>query len=229
MDLSALLEIRPGVTAVIGGGGKTTLLRVLGTELAEAGARVLLCTTTKIFPFDGLLNLTGPSEEALAEALKARRLVCAGSPVSGTGKLTAPAIPMKKLAALADYVLVEADGSRGLPCKAHRSYEPVVPGKTGLVIVLVGASCFGRPVREAVHRTEEFWFLTDLEPEDLVTPEAVAELLQSEAPASGPPIKVFINQVEDGLAWNSARRLAELLPWPVYAGALKRRRWICLS
>ena len=69
MPLSERLGIRPGVTAVIGGGGKTTLLRTLGEELAAGGARVLLCATTKIYPFDGLLNLADPTEEALAEAL----------------------------------------------------------------------------------------------------------------------------------------------------------------
>ena len=45
MTLSQLLDIRPGVTAVIGGGGKTTLLRTLGEELAGQHP-VLLCTTT---------------------------------------------------------------------------------------------------------------------------------------------------------------------------------------
>jgi len=75
MDFAGPLGIRPGVTAVIGGGGKTTLLRTLGTELAADGARVLLCTTTKIFPFDGLPNLTDPTEDYLAQALEARRLV----------------------------------------------------------------------------------------------------------------------------------------------------------
>ena len=227
MELRTLLDIQPGIIALIGGGGKTTMLYTLAAELA-AEKLVVCCTTTHILPPPHMPVLDAQTPEELRKALEQNRCVCTGRPAK-TGKLTAPTLPMEVLAALADYVLVEADGSRGLPCKAHRSYEPVVPGKTGLVIVLVGASCFGRPVREAVHRPEEFWLLTDLEPEDLVTPEAVAELLQSEAPASGPPIQVFINQVEDGLAWNSARRLAELLPWPVYAGALKRRRWICLS
>ena len=50
MTLSQLLDIRPGVTAVIGGGGQTTLLRTLGEELAGQHP-VLLCTTTKILPF----------------------------------------------------------------------------------------------------------------------------------------------------------------------------------
>lgn len=53
MTLSQLLDIRPGVTAVIGGGGKTTLLRTLGEELAGQHP-VLLCTTTKILPFSDL-------------------------------------------------------------------------------------------------------------------------------------------------------------------------------
>lgn len=38
MTLSQLLDIRPGVTAVIGGGGKTTLLRTLGEELARTAS-----------------------------------------------------------------------------------------------------------------------------------------------------------------------------------------------
>lgn len=229
MGLAELLDVRPGVTAVIGGGGKTTLLRTLGEELAAEGARVLLCATTKLFPFAGLPNLIDPTEEALGEALEARRLVCAGTPVPGTGKLTAPSIPMGRLMALADYVLAEADGAAGRPLKAHAPHEPVIPPEANRVVYVIGASGFGRPVREAVHRPEEFWFLTDLEAEDPVTPEAVAEALQTEASPAWPPVRVFVNQAEDAAAMAAARRLAELLPWPVCAGTLKRRNWICLS
>lgn len=229
MRLAELLNIRPGVTAVTGGGGKTTLLRALGEELAADGARVLLCATTKIFPFDGLPNLTNPTEEVLAEALETRPLVCAGTPVPGTGKLTAPDIPMARLTALADYVLAEADGSAGRPLKAHAPHEPVIPRSANQVVYVVGASGFGRPVREAVHRPERFCLLTGLDPEAPVTPEAAAQALQAEAAAWGPSIRVFVNQAESEAAKAAARRLAELLPWPVCAGALKRRNWTCLS
>ena len=229
MGLAELLDVRPGVTAVIGGGGKTTLLRTLGEELAEAGYRVLLCTTTKILPFDGLPLLPAPTEASLAEALDTRRLASAGTPVPGTGKLAAPGIPMRKLAGLADYVLAEADGAAGRPLKAHASHEPVIPPEARQLLYAVGASGFGRPVREAVHRPEIFGLLTGLEPEDPVTPEAVAEALQKEASAAWPPLRLFVNQAEDGAAIHAARRLAELLPWPVCAGALKRGYWICLS
>ena len=37
MELWKLLDIRPGLTAVIGSGGKTSLLRVLAQELSRRG------------------------------------------------------------------------------------------------------------------------------------------------------------------------------------------------
>ena len=229
MELPALLGIRPGVTAVMGSGGKTTLLRTLGEALAAEGRRVLLCATTKLYPFEGLPNLLDSTEEALAEALETHRLVCAGTPVPGTGKLTAPGIPMARLAALADYVLAEADGSAGRPLKAHAAHEPVIPPEANQIVILVGASGFGWPVQEAVHRPEVFARLTGLGPEAPASPEAVAEVLQREAASDWPPVRVVVNQAEGEDALEAARRLAARLSWPVCAGALKRRMWICLS
>ena len=43
MNLSEALQIRPGVTAIIGGGGKTTLMERLAHELSGK-ARVIVCT-----------------------------------------------------------------------------------------------------------------------------------------------------------------------------------------
>ena len=74
MTLSQLLDIRPGVTAVIGGGGKTTLLRTLGEELAGQHP-VLLCTTTKILPFSDL-----PCARTAAELDELRRPLKAHAP-----------------------------------------------------------------------------------------------------------------------------------------------------
>ena len=47
MLFSEALEIRPGLTAVMGSGGKTSLLRVLAQELSHRGT-VLVSTTTRI-------------------------------------------------------------------------------------------------------------------------------------------------------------------------------------
>lgn len=225
MRLSELLGVRPGVTAIIGGGGKTTLLRTLGEELAADGARVLLCAAAKIFPFEGLPNLISPTEEALAEALASRRLVCAGTPVPGTGKLTAPAIPMARLAELADYVLAEADGAAGRPLKAHAPHEPVIPPEANQTVFVVGASGFGRPILEAAHRPALYARRAGVPEDAPASPETEAAVRLAE----GLPDRVFVNQAETAEARERAAALAALLPCPVCAGALKRRNWICLS
>ena len=189
MELAKLLDMHPGVTAVIGGGGKTTLLRTLGEELAEE-SRVLLCTTTKIFPFHDLpCAMTAEELNSLRREL---RLMCAGTPVPGTEKLTAPPVPMAELAAWFDYVLVEADGSAQRPFKAHASHEPVIPAEASQVICVVGASGFGKPIREATHRPELYAQLAGVSVEDPVAPETEAAVLQAE----GLHHRIYVNQVE---------------------------------
>lgn len=224
MNLAELLSIRSGITAVIGGGGKTTLLRALGTELAADGARVLLCATTKLFPFADLPNLADPTETALAEALEARRLVCAGTPVPGTGKLTAPNIPVARLAALADYVLAEADGAAGRPLKAHAPHEPVIPPEANQTVLVIGASGFGRPIAEAAHRPALYARLAGAEESAPASLETEAAVLLAE----GLHTRVFINQVETAEARRQAAALAARLSCPVLAGSLMRKeRYPC--
>lgn len=225
MELDQALGIRRGVTAVIGGGGKTTLLHTLGEGLSRRGCRVLLCTTTKFFPFPGLENLSSPTQNSLRRALERHGLVAAGAPVPGTGKLTALELPMERLAALADYVLVEADGSAGRPMKAHAPHEPAIPPEADQTVLVMGASGFGRPIAQAVHRPELYAELAGVTQEELVTPELAAAVLRTE----GLQQRVFINQVETPRDLDQARRLAKLLPCPVWAGSLQNGGWISCS
>ena len=44
--------------AVIGSGGKSTLLRALGEDAAARGERVVLATTTHFLPFGGMPLVT---------------------------------------------------------------------------------------------------------------------------------------------------------------------------
>lgn len=218
MTLSQLLDIRPGVTAVIGGGGKTTLLRTLGEELAEHHT-VLLCTTTKIFPFPDL-----PCARTAAEldALRpSHRLLCAGTDVPGTGKLAAPETPMALLAERFDYVLVEADGAARRPLKAHAPHEPVIPPEAVQTICVVGASGFGQPISEAAHRPERYAFLAGVPETAEAAPETEAAVLRAE----GLHDRIYVNQVETLWELASARTLAALLDCPVLAGSLQRKEY----
>lgn len=221
MHLWELLGLGPGVTAIIGGGGKTTMMYTLARELSVTGT-VVCATTTRIFSPAHLPVL----ERVDRDVLKRLHCVCAGTPaLDSPGKLAAPAQSIAELAALADYVLVEADGSRGLPLKAHLPHEPVIPAEAGRTVVLTGASAFGRPVREAVHRPEVFCRMTGASPDSLVTPETAAALIKSENLGD----TVFVNQADTPSAMDAARALARMLDCPVFAGALQRGEWICLS
>ena len=212
-DLAARLGIPWGVTAIIGSGGKTTLLRTLAEGLSGT---VLLCTTTHILPFDGLPILLSPDRETLAAALNTHRVVCAGTPEPETGKLTA--LPYA-LTGLADYVLVEADGSRGYPLKGHAGYEPVIPPGTDRVVQVVGLSGLQEPICRVVHRPEIFAAQLHVRPGEAVTPARLAAVLNREALAD----VILLNQAED---WRGvAGLLCGLLRTPAVVCSLKER-WL---
>ena len=217
MRLSELLQIKPGVTAVIGSGGKTSLLAALAREL---DGTVILCTTTHILPFPELPFLDAPTPSDLQR----RRVICVGTP-QADGKLTAPTCTIATLRALADYVLVEADGSRQLPLKAHAPHEPVIPPETAQTICVVGASGFGRPICDVVHRPELFCRLTGADPHDPVTPALAAHAVAAEALCD----RVFVNQLDAPSDWLSAAALASTLPIPVAGGSLRTGRYSFFS
>lgn len=203
MEFPNLLELRPGVTAVIGSGGKTSLLRRLAAELPGT---VLLCTTTHIRPFANVPLLTDAAETAVRQALQTHHRLCLGT-FDTDGKLTAPTLPIESLSRLADYVLVEADGAKGRPLKAHAPYEPVIPPESRQVICVVGASGFGQPIETAVHRPEYFQALTGAGGSDLAEPELVAHALLAENLCD----TVFLNQTDSVSEPCTVKRFAAAL------------------
>lgn len=188
MKICEQLHMIKGITAVIGSGGKTTLLRILAEELSGT---VILTTSTHILPFVGIPLLVTDDIEQVRRALALHRVICMGTPAA-EGKLTAPALPFSVLADAADYVIVEADGSKRLPLKAHASHEPAIPENTRKTVCVVGASGFGKPVEQTVHRPELFCARTGAHMSDIVTPELAAQGIIAEHLAD----IVVLNQAE---------------------------------
>lgn len=219
MELWKLLGIRPGLTAVIGSGGKTSLLRVLAQELSHRGT-VLLATTTHIMRPDWCPFAATAAE--LCEGFAHSPIVCAGSynPYNPEGKLTAPDSPGWQYAA--DFVLVEADGSKRLPAKAHAAWEPVLPPERNRTVCVFGASALGQPIQDAAHRPELYASLAEVSPEAVITPAIAARVLAKEG---GFDI-LFINQadvLEDPTA--ALQPLVYTLPCPVAYGSLAVGCW----
>ena len=212
MIFAEALGVRPGVTSIIGSGGKTSLLAALARELPGT---VVLTTTTHILPFAGVSLVTSANADDVRAALAGSRVVCVGSRDEKNGKLVTPSLGIDALAALADYVLVEADGARRLPLKAHAIWEPVIPACSNRTILVFGASGLDHPVSEKVHRSELFCQLAGCAPDDDATPELVARAANAEALAD----VALVNQAET--AAGRARELAALLATPAFVGSIR--------
>ena len=212
-SLAEALSLHPGeVIALVGGGGKTSLMFRLASELAAAGRRVITTTTTRILPpaeSESPCLIVEEDEDKLVaaarDALRRHRHVTLARLQPDDGKLkglspeTVDALARLKLA---DYIVNEADGASRQPLKAPNATEPVVPRSTTLVVALVGIEAVGRPLGpETAFRTELISKLTGLEEGQAITTEAVAVLLThpqgiiQHAPESA-RIVPFINKVE---------------------------------
>jgi probable selenium-dependent hydroxylase accessory protein YqeC len=227
VTLAEALGIRRGdVVAFIGGGGKTTAMYRAASDLAARGLKVIVTTTTKIFPPDRpdiALVLAGDAPEALASrvaaALAQGRVVAVARNVLPDGKLEglAPeAVADLSRAPEVAAVLVEADGSARKPFKAPAQHEPVIPPAASLVVVVVGAEALGRPLSaDVVHRPELAAMQAGMRLGDTLTPVAVARVLLGRANLRGRPagarLAALITQVRTPAARAAAGGLAHHL------------------
>lgn len=177
--LTEAFGVPRGVTCLVGGGGKTTLLLRLACELHESGARVIVSTTTHIFPPEGMRVLAGESVPNVRAELETRGIVCLGV-LAADGKLAAPMLSACEMANLADYVLLEADGAKRLPLKASAAHEPVIPEGTALVVAVAGLDGVGKSISEAAFRPALYAELLGTNEAHIVSPEDVARVLASD-------------------------------------------------
>ena len=245
VPLAEALGIKKGVNAIIGSGGKSSLLKSLSLELSQKGS-VLLTTSTHILPFShcenicfsdenisisdeniSILNenalisdenvstlkekilLPGEdihSEEALknSKVLLQRKvlslwnkskspILCLGT-LEKNGKLSPFPLPFSALEKMADYVLVEADGSKRLPGKAHGRNEPEIPKESQRTVLVFGASALHKPISEVIHRVEIFqnFFTPTLTPDTLLTKELLLQAFRKENLGDC----LFVNQLD---------------------------------
>lgn len=215
------------LVSVVGAGGKTSLIDDLAGELVLSGQRVITTTTTKIFsPAQGRVRLTGAPDQwpgqVSALVMPGERITFAASetPMGNGAKLaglTPEAVDRMWLDGAAEYILVEADGSRNKPVKAPREHEPVIPAQSTVVIGLIGLSCLGRPVDgPSVFAAPELIALSGAEPGRLIDAALLADLICHEnglfknAPAQAQRV-VVLNQADDEAIRQAAGELlAEL-------------------
>ena len=202
-----LLDLETGkqnIVAVIGCGGKTALISSLANELRHK--KVLVTTTTKIYPMAGNDIVFCTTEQDCLKHKPVNGIQNLGVLNKASGKLEALSHDLlEKIIQLYDLVLIEADGSKALPCKGWLSSEPVIPPYCTGIVGVVSLAALGKPADEnTVFRLGEFLKLTGLRQGDVITRQALTDMVNANmgmfhnsADNSTNKRSIFVNQVED--------------------------------
>lgn len=229
LPAALLLDERPALVAIVGGGGKTSLMFRLAAELP---GRNVLTTTTRIFAAQmGLARgVCYESDLANLDHCLTRYGQClVVGRVEGDKALGVdPALPARLLAGPGvDHVLVEADGSRMCPVKAPADHEPVIPAHATHLIPVAGIDALEAPLEVIAHRPERLRELLEHPPAPgigpLLTPDGqkltyagLAQIMSH--PAGGLKhapdaalVITFLNKVEIEERRVQARKAAQLM------------------
>ena len=229
--MAALGARGPQLVSFVGAGGKTTALQRLAVELAVGGGSVAVTTTTAMFAAQ--LAALGPlvvsDDDPAAADARCRDALLHGSPVALAQRLGAGG-KVEGLAPdevdrlwsqrLAASILVEADGSRGLPLKAFGAAEPQLPTRSTIVVAVAGLDVLGQPLDAAhVHRAELLDPVLHAAMGVGVTPETLAAVLSLQlervrglVPAAR--VVVLLNKADTDERADSGRRTASCLLAP---------------
>lgn len=206
--------------AFAGGGGKTSAMFALADELADGGKEVIVTTTTHIYcPLDR--NVIPAERAGMVErylAMRKKRLASKEGFVVVTGQQAPegklkglPPEETRKLAEIADILLIEADGAKQLPIKIPGQGEPVFTDTVDAVIGCAGLDCIGRSYGEMCFRRElsAQVFGRERTAEEEITPEDAARILLSfQGTRKGTEKKqyrILLNKADD----EGRRKLAE--------------------
>lgn len=242
--------------AVVGSGGKSSLIKEIANEASQLYWPTVITTTTHIqIPFwkddENLLMLhsaRGVEKWKNYIVNTPQAVLC--QPQDTTSQtvvvISRKTSEHKAVGVSSQWVeqqvgkhlfLVEADGSRQLPWKIPSSWEPVVPQCTTHTVIVVGAKALSKPlISTYVHRLE-LLEQASLCPPGTITIELIAEILaypnyyRSKIPCNS-HIIVYIAGCEDKENIKQWLPLANELQqyglhWPLFAGELQSENpWI---
>jgi molybdenum cofactor cytidylyltransferase len=225
------------ILAFAGAGGKTTAMFRLGRELPGP---VIVTTTTHLGLDQVSLadrQIIVPENGDVEPYLKVPvdKVTLFSGPAAADQRV--PGIGLAGLEALANFckenqipLLIEADGSRGLPLKAPERHEPAIPSWVTDAVIVMGMKGVGKPLTaEYVHRPERFSEIAGIPTGGPVTVEAICkELLHPEGGLKNIPPQArriaLLNQADSDELQSLAGRIAGTLTEGYHAaliGSLK--------
>lgn len=166
-----------------GAGGKTTCLWELSEELIKNHKKVLITTTTKMYPYYQLAK----KEIVIRETFNQNYFVDLDrvqwfGKINSENKGCSPELEAieKSNKNTEIWKLIEIDGSKNMPIKAPRAGEPVFLKNMDLVFGLISLEVLGKAATtKTVHNMEGFLALTGLNEGDPISLKALEKLIES--------------------------------------------------
>jgi len=198
------------IIAVVGSGGKTTLIKKLATGYRSEGKAVFVTATTHMFIEEDTL-LTDDANTIIG-VLRETGYAMAGIPdgekIKPLSRETFDAV-----CTCADVVLVEADGSRRRPLKYPNATEPVIPENTDEIIVVCGLNAIGKKAKDVCHRLELVKTCLGIDDNTVITPAHIQKLVTEgylkPLRAAYPNAKITLYPRHDGTLYQ--RTIASLM------------------
>lgn len=163
------------ITAVVGFGGKTTLIKELAKQYTSQGKKVFVTTTTHMLIEDDTL-LTDDADVIIAE-LKSKGYAMAG--VADGIKIKALSDDTyAKVCKYADVVLVEADGSKKMPLKYPNDSEPVIPDNVDEIVVVCCFDALGQKAKDVCHRLEYAKKYVGINDDTVISPVHIQKIVE---------------------------------------------------
>lgn len=196
-SLSECLGIQKGITSFVGGGGKSTIIKKISEEIKNS---VIITTTTHIYAPKIYYN----NINDIINAIKSKHIITVGN-YCGDGKLEMAYEPFI-LKDIADFVLVEADGSKRLPLKVPSINEPVIPKENTKTILVCGIDALDNRIIDICHRAEKtakFLNKSIYEKVDVMDIAKILNYAYSDIDCA------VINKVENDADYNNAMKISK--------------------
>lgn len=192
-SLHDILNINKNDTvAIIGSGGKTTALWKLAMERKNQGAFVT--TSTHIMKPDNSQCdiIISPNDFFSITENKITAALCPNeqNKCTGINSNQFQILRQKNIP-----ILYEADGSKKMPAKLHTITEPVIYENTDIVLLIVGLSALGKPIKDVCHRYE----LYNLNPNEIFDTSHLVMCIEDGIKSCQMPykqIRIFLNQLD---------------------------------
>lgn len=213
------------ITAVVGSGGKTSLIKELAQAYRAQGKSVFVTTTTHMF-MEAETLCTDDAERIIAKLKEtgfAMAGLAEGEKIKGLSKETYDAV-----CGAADISLVEADGSKGLPFKYPNDDEPVIPDNADEILIVCGLHRIGQKAKDCCHRLDLVKECLGIEDDTVIAPGHVQKLVTegylNPLRKKYPGKKISIIPRHDGSLYQ--RTIAAMLQQEADVSVIKQE-WFC--